>query len=121
MIESTDLTITAFDDGIRPAGKQDECFYCNSKIGEKHQSDCHMISKRVLVKIAYEIEIVIPAKWSKEDVNHYYNEKYTNNGIGLIEEHIDKSKKETGTENLNMKIDFIKDVSTSPFVQQNKK
>lgn len=28
------------DDGIRPAGKPNECFYCGSKIGELHAEDC---------------------------------------------------------------------------------
>jgi len=28
------------DDGIRPAGKPDECFYCKSKVGEIHGDNC---------------------------------------------------------------------------------
>lgn len=28
------------DNGIRPAGKPDECFYCHSKVGEPHGEEC---------------------------------------------------------------------------------
>lgn len=39
------------DPGIRPAGKQDECFYCNNKIGKPHGSECVMVAKRILMRI----------------------------------------------------------------------
>lgn len=35
------------DDGIRPAGKPDECFYCRSKIGDLHKITCVMIRRDV--------------------------------------------------------------------------
>ncbi len=28
------------DDGIRPAGKPDQCFYCQQKVGSEHKKDC---------------------------------------------------------------------------------
>lgn len=28
------------DDGIRPAGPQDQCLYCRQKIGQRHGSEC---------------------------------------------------------------------------------
>jgi hypothetical protein len=37
-------TVTANDDGIRPAGKPDECFYCRRKVGEKHKPTCAMVT-----------------------------------------------------------------------------
>lgn len=39
------------DDGIRPAGKPDECFYCNSKVGEEHGRQCCIVTK--LVRLEY--------------------------------------------------------------------
>lgn len=35
------------DDGIRPAGPADECFYCHRKVGEHHELDCVCVSSRV--------------------------------------------------------------------------
>lgn len=43
--------VHARDDGIRPAGKPDECFYCRKKIGEPHAPDCAIVTKRVLLLI----------------------------------------------------------------------
>jgi hypothetical protein len=28
------------DNGIRPAGKSNECFYCKQKVGQLHKQDC---------------------------------------------------------------------------------
>jgi hypothetical protein len=28
------------DDGIRPAGPRDACFYCRQKVGQPHKPDC---------------------------------------------------------------------------------
>lgn len=39
------------DDGIRPAGGPNECFYCGKKIGEPHARDCVIVTKRILMRI----------------------------------------------------------------------
>ena len=28
------------DDGIRPAGRPNQCFYCNQQVGKPHKQDC---------------------------------------------------------------------------------
>jgi hypothetical protein len=40
------------DPGIRPAGKQDRCFYCHNTIGNDHSRDCVMVKKKVLMRIS---------------------------------------------------------------------
>lgn len=35
------------DDGIRPAGKPGECFYCHAKIGELHDEECPTVCQLV--------------------------------------------------------------------------
>lgn len=35
------------DDGIRPAGRPDECFYCQRRVGELHGSNCVCVNKIV--------------------------------------------------------------------------
>lgn len=40
------------DGGIRPAGEPNECFYCQRKIGQTHESTCVMVTKRVLLRVA---------------------------------------------------------------------
>lgn len=35
------------DDGIRPAGQPQTCFYCHRKVGEEHERDCVIVTRRV--------------------------------------------------------------------------
>lgn len=35
------------DDGIRPAGPQDECLYCSQKIGQPHGPECVTVNSKV--------------------------------------------------------------------------
>ena len=39
--------VDVHDDGIRPAGSPDACFYCRRKVGEPHKQDCVMVHKLV--------------------------------------------------------------------------
>ena len=39
------------DDGIRPAGRPDECFYCHRKVGQEHKRQCGIIDKRVEMRV----------------------------------------------------------------------
>ena len=42
------------DDGIRPGGRPDECFYCHSKVGELHGEECVIVEKRVAYRVCHE-------------------------------------------------------------------
>jgi len=53
------------DDGIRPAGKPDECFYCRQKVGTPHKQDCVIPSRKVKVRYSFDIEIEVPWEWDK--------------------------------------------------------
>lgn len=35
------------DDGIRPAGKSNQCFYCHQYVGQPHKRDCVIVKKRI--------------------------------------------------------------------------
>lgn len=62
------------DDGIRPAGEPDECFYCHQKIGEEHKRDCVIVTKRVRVRYTIEVEIDVPHEWDPSMVLFSRNE-----------------------------------------------
>jgi len=62
------------DDGIRPAGKPDECFYCRQKIGANHNHDCVAVHKMVKVRAVIEYEVEVPASWDKESIEFQRNE-----------------------------------------------
>ena len=61
------------DYGIRPAGKPDECFYCHSKVGEKHKKDCVVVCKKVKLKATIEYITDVPNDWDKEMIEFRFN------------------------------------------------
>lgn len=48
---STWPLVDAKDDGIRPAGKPDECFYCNQKVSNPHGRDCVVVTKLIEMRV----------------------------------------------------------------------
>jgi hypothetical protein len=68
--------ITENDDGIRPAGQPDECFYCNRKVGQLHEDGCVITWKDKTVKLVavIEIEKSVPEHYNREDIMYKYNE-----------------------------------------------
>jgi hypothetical protein len=65
-------TVTA-ENGPRPAGKPDECFYCKKKIGELHKLDCVVRQKTVVVRATIEYTIVVPEHWDKDSIEFHRN------------------------------------------------
>ncbi len=61
------------DDGIRPAGRPNACFYCNRNIGEPHSSHCVAVKKLVQVRYVFTIGVYIPHFWGKSDVLSHRN------------------------------------------------
>lgn len=70
------FVITEKDDGIRPAGKPDQCFYCGHKVGEKHENGCVITwrNKKVRLLAVVEFEEEVPEHWTDEDILFRYNE-----------------------------------------------
>lgn len=62
------------DDGIRPAGEPDACFYCRQKVGTPHLSDCVMLTKKVKVKYSYELEVEVPWDWEEDSILYHRND-----------------------------------------------
>lgn len=44
------------DDGIRPAGPPDVCFYCNQKVGFPHIQTCVAVKKTVRLRFLVEVD-----------------------------------------------------------------
>lgn len=68
------------DDGIRPAGAPDECFYCQQKVGQPHKPDCVTVTKNVLYDVLMDDKKVgtllwpEPHGWSPEQCEFVRNE-----------------------------------------------
>lgn len=81
------------DDGIRPAGKPDECFYCHQKIGQPHKKDCGVVKRKVLIRYTFEIVEDVPHYWTEQDFDFNRNESSwcLNNALDYIREYADKT------------------------------
>ena len=44
-------TVLENDNGIRPAGKPDECFYCKQKVGQLHKQNCVVVTSILRFKV----------------------------------------------------------------------
>lgn len=62
------------DNGIRPAGGPDTCFYCKRKVGEEHAKDCTTILKLVKLRHSFELIVDVPDHWDEAKINAYYNQ-----------------------------------------------
>ena len=61
------------DDGIRPAGPPDECFYCHQHVGQPHTKDCVCVTKLVKIRYTFEVEVRVPHCWDAHDINFHRN------------------------------------------------
>jgi len=72
LIKST-VKVT-LENGPRPAGNPDECFYCRMAVGLDHAADCVLRKKTVTIQAAFEMVIAVPDEWDEETINFCRNE-----------------------------------------------
>lgn len=65
-------TFTVTTQAMRPRSMDDTCFYCRSRVGNNHKSNCVLIQRPV--KIALELKLSVPANYSEEDIDYYFGE-----------------------------------------------
>ena len=75
------------DEGIRPAGKPDECLYCKTKRGGQHKSDCVIRGRTVVLEMRVRYTTIVPESWTEEEILFHRNESSScaNNSIEELE------------------------------------
>ena len=63
--------IVTLENGPRPAGKPNRCFYCAQPIGSEHKADCVCRVKVVMVKVEMTIPRVVPISWDRGMVDFH--------------------------------------------------
>lgn len=56
------------DDGIRPAGRPDHCFFCQQAVGYPHLRSCVVVTKTVRFRITVDVDMDMPHGWTKEEI-----------------------------------------------------
>lgn len=74
------LEVLPNDNGIRPAGEKDQCFYCGSRVGEIHGPKCVILVKIVEYRVLYEGKVAgtfireEPYHWDAADCEGHKNQ-----------------------------------------------
>jgi hypothetical protein len=110
MRRETPWIVEADDDGIRPAGPPDRCFYCGVKAGEgkTHLLDCVIRTRTVVVRAQVDYVIRIPESWTAADVEFHRNEGTwcANNGMNELD-HIIRHRVRAAYEHAGEDVDSV--------------
>jgi hypothetical protein len=111
--------VDANDDGIRPAGKPDECFYCHQKVGQPHGPECVVVHKKVRVRVTMEIEMEVPASWDDDAIEFHYNDGTwcANNIVGLIQDYLDSHDEDICVLCPTFSAEVVADVPGEPYAK----
>lgn len=59
---------------VRPFGKEGECFYCHTQLGEQHKEDCLIRARTVNVDFTIHMVMQVPEYWDESDINFKFND-----------------------------------------------
>ena len=62
------------ENGPRPAGKPDRCFYCSQPLGSQHAPKCVCRERTVVVRAVIEYVIEVPESWTAEQIEFQRND-----------------------------------------------
>lgn len=62
------------DEGIRPAGKPTECFYCGAQREAQHNPGCVIRNRTVVVDVTIRMVIDKPEDWTPEEIESHWND-----------------------------------------------
>ena len=54
------MIIPNTDNGVRPAGDPNKCFYCSEPKGSQHKNDCVVLTRTIVVKLSVEYVVETP-------------------------------------------------------------
>lgn len=61
------------ENGPRPAGRPDECFYCNAALGAEHRAECVLRRRTIVVETVVRYVVEEPEHWTAEDLHFHRN------------------------------------------------
>ena len=73
------------ENGPRPAGPPDRCFYCGAAIGSQHAESCVIRKRTVVVRATVEYVVTVPEDWDAHMIEFHRNDGSWCAGNGLSE------------------------------------
>lgn len=72
------------DHGIRPAGDQQKCFYCDAAKGAQHRMGCVIRERTVVVRTIVEHVIAVPEAWERSTIEFTEGSSCSDNHITAL-------------------------------------
>lgn len=91
----TQTNLVTPENGPRPAGKPDRCFYCQEPIGAEHKPDCVCRRKVVIVEVTVTFPRVMPQDWDAE-INEFHMNESSSCQNNLIDFDLDRYREACG-------------------------
>lgn len=73
MIDESTHAVTP-DNGPRPAGKKNECFFCHETVGHLHKDDCPAYSRTVVLQVTIPVVVRVPVGHDTQLINWAWSE-----------------------------------------------
>lgn len=106
------MILPVYEDGVRPAGPTDKCFYCDCSKGSEHLQSCVMRHKLAVFEITVQYISIVPASWDEDQISFHRGESSfcLGNDIDQIYE---ESKAENGICNIcrRTKVQFLREAT----------
>lgn len=107
------MQLPVTDDGIRPAGDPDHCFYCKAPKGT-HNDGCVCIKRTIVMSVTTKLLVEIPAYYSEEQIHFFYNEgtNCSDNQIGALYDQMQRmTEAEVGCACRNTRCKYIREAT----------
>lgn len=108
--------LVTLENGPRPAGRSDRCFYCDVAVNYPHAKDCVCRKRTVLIEARVQYVVDVPEDWPVEQIESHRNESSwcASNDVALIQGRIDPPE---GCPCFNLEFAFIREASAVDDIQ----
>ena len=83
------------ENGPRPAGRPDHCFYCGMPVGAEHKPNCACRKKAVMVEMTITFPCVVPQHWDAE-INESHMNESSSCQDNLVDFYLDRYRRACG-------------------------
>jgi len=80
------------DEGIRPVGDPDKCFYCRRPKGSEHTEECVIRTRTVVCKMTIDIVMEVPESSTPDQIEFHINDSSScvNNIVEKMSEQLER-------------------------------
>ena len=73
-MEHPETHLVTKENGPRPRGRDDECFYCHHAIGTEHAKTCVCRKRTIMVRVEIDMAYDVPEHWDKDMIDFHFGD-----------------------------------------------